>query len=34
MHEGLTGAERRQLWLGGLLVACAVALLIAFFVAG
>ena len=33
MHEGLTGAERRQLWLGGLLAAGAVALLIAFFIA-
>jgi hypothetical protein len=33
IHEGLTGAERRQLWLGGLLAAGAVALAIAFFIA-
>jgi hypothetical protein len=33
LHEGLTGVERRGLWLGGLLAAAAVVLLIAFFVA-
>jgi hypothetical protein len=31
MSEGMTGDERRRLWLGGLLGVAAVALLIAFF---